>query len=228
MGLDAAREQLHAAMRRLAAEGFVVGSAGNASLRIDEGTAVVSAGGVPYDQLVPGDHPVVDLHTGEWSDGRPPTSELALHLALLRGLPGADAVVHTHSPYAAGFSVAREPLEFVCNESAGVGSERILVTAPYAPPGSHDLADAVIATLRRQPGSRACLIANHGPVAIGTTLDAAVLAVVQVEWIAKISFVARTVGRVHVVPPDQQDAIGRNYGFTIAREPGGPTAEVIT
>lgn len=220
MGLAAARELLHAALLRLVDEGLVIGAAGNASLRLDEHTVVVSAGGVPYAQLSPADHPLVDLRTGEWSHGRPPTSELPLHVALLRDVPDAHAVVHTHSPHATGFSVARQPLEFVCNENIGMMSRRVLVSEPYAPPGSPELADAVVAAFARQPGSRACLVANHGCVAVGATLDAAVLVAMQVEWIAHVTFVARSVGPVHVITHEHQDAIARNYGITVAGESG--------
>lgn len=215
--VPAARAELHTTLLRMVADRLVVGSAGNASVRIDDGTFVVSAGGRLYDQLAPDDHPLVDLATGEARDGLPPTSELALHLAVMRAFPHVQAVVHTHSPHAAGFSVARRPLEFVCNENIGAAAERILVTDPYAPPGSQGLADAAVDALRRQPGSRACLLANHGPLTVGASLGDAYLVAQQVEWIAQVTFVAASVGEVHVIPHDQQDAIGATYGVTVAR-----------
>jgi L-fuculose-phosphate aldolase len=217
MELAAARRDLHDTLLRMVSDRLVVGSAGNASVRLADGTMVVSAGGRRYHQLVPDDHPVVDIDTGAVRDGLPPTSELALHLAVMRAFDDVHAVVHTHSPAAAGWSVARLDLDFVCNENIGPAGERILVTEPYAPPGSTDLADAAVATLRRQPGSRACLLANHGPLTIGATLDDAYLVAQQVEWVAQVSLVARSVGHVHVIDPEHQDAIGATYGFTVAR-----------
>jgi L-fuculose-phosphate aldolase len=217
---SAARAELHRTLLRMVDERLVVGSAGNASVRLDDHTIVVSAGGRPYDELAPDDHPVIDLHTGEQiadAGGRAPTSELALHLAVLRSMPEVRAVVHTHSPWAAGWSVARLDLDFVCNENIGPAGERILVTEPYAPPGSDGLAEAAVITLRRQPGSRACLLANHGPLTIGSSLAQAFVVAQQVEWIAQVTAVARSLGHVHVIPPDQQDAIGATYGFTVAR-----------
>jgi L-fuculose-phosphate aldolase len=228
--LTAARAELHRFLLRMVDDRRVVGSAGNASVRLDEHTIVVSAGGRLYDELTPDDHPVIDLRTGQQLTGQQltgpqfpaphglrPTSELALHLAVMRSMPDVQAVVHTHSPWAAGWSVARLDLDFVCNENIGPAGERILVTEPYAPPGSTDLADAAVATLRRQPGSRACLLANHGPLTIGASLGQAYLVAQQVEWIAQVSAVARSLGHVHVIPPDHQDAIGATYGFTVAR-----------
>jgi L-fuculose-phosphate aldolase len=140
-----------------------------------------------------------------------------MHAAIYAARPDVNAVVHTHSPCAAGWSVARLDLDFVCNENIGPAGERILVTDPYAPPGSTDLASAAVATLQRQPGSRACLLANHGPLTIGTSLEAAYTVAQQVEWVAQVSFVARAVGRVHVIAPEHQDAIGATYGFSVAR-----------
>ena len=168
----------------------------------------------------PADHPLVDLRTGEWSHGHAPSGELALHVAIMRDVPDVPAVVHTHSPYATGFAVARQPLEFVCNENIGTASQRILVTDPYAPPGSVELADAAVRTFARQPGSRACLLANHGPVAVGASLDAALLVAMEVEWIAQITFVARSVGPVHVITSEHQDAIARSCGVIVGREHG--------
>ena len=219
MELAAARRDLHETLLRMIDDRLVVGSAGNASVRIDDRTLLVSAGGRLYRHLSPDEHPLVDLATGEVRAGAAPTSELALHLAVMRALPDVHAVVHTHSPYAAGWSVARLDLDFVCNENIGPAGERILVTQPYAPPGTTDLADATVATLQRQPGSRACLLANHGPLTVGTTLEAAYMVAQQVEWIAQVSFVARSLGHVHVIAPEEQDEIARTYGFLVARPP---------
>jgi L-fuculose-phosphate aldolase len=213
-----ARQEVHEACERMVADGLVVGSAGNISLRLDEHHAVVTAAGVPYGLLGPDDHPVVDLRDGSWEGRRRPTSELALHVAILRAMPEVRTVVHTHSVHAAGFAVARVPLEFVCNENLGPGCERVLVTEPYAAPGSSGLADAAVRTLRRQPGARACLLANHGPVAVGADLETAELVVRQVEWIAQVVHVAATAGRVHVLDRAEQDAVGSAYGIEIGRE----------
>ena len=218
MDATSARRAVQDACLRLVADGLVVGSAGNVSLRIDEHHAVVTAAGIPYERARPVDHPIVDVRDGAWVGARRPTSELALHLTVLRELPDVRAVVHTHSPHAAGFAVARRPLEFVCNENLGPACERVLVTEPYAAPSTQELADATVRTLRRQPGSRACLLANHGPVAIGPDLAAAELVVRQVEWIAHVSAVALVAGGLHVIPRDAQEEMARAYGTTIARE----------
>ncbi len=106
------------------------------SASVSTTTASSSApAGVRYDELGPDDHPVVDGRDGSWTGPREPTSEIALHTGLMGALPDVGAVVHTHSRYAAAFSVARLDLPFICNESIATRAERVLVTS-YAPPGT--------------------------------------------------------------------------------------------
>ena len=224
--VPAAQVAVHAACLRMVADGLVIGSAGNISVRVDDDRFVVSAGGVRYDELEPTDHPVVDTRDGSWSwtGPRAPTSEIALHAGLMGARADVGAVVHTHSRYAAAFSVARLHLPFICNENIAIRAERVLVTS-YAPPGTADLAENVLRTLAAQPGSRAVLLANHGVVAIGPDVDAAYVVAQSVEWTAEICHLARTLlaagAAEHVLDRDVQEAIARTYGVTIARRAGG-------
>jgi L-ribulose-5-phosphate 4-epimerase len=213
-----AQTAVHEACLRMVDDGLVIGSAGNISVRVDEHHFVVTAAGVPYGELSPADHPVVDTRTGEWSGPRRPTSEIALHTGVLAAMPEVGAVVHTHSRYAAAFSVARLDLPFICNESIATRAERVMVTA-YAPPGSIDLGQQALATFRAQPGSRAVLLANHGVVAVGPALGDAYIVAQSVEWTAEICHLARTLvaagSREHVLDRHVRDAIARNYGVTL-------------
>ncbi len=219
--IGAARKRVHTSARSLVARGLVVGSSGNVSERLDAHHFVVTPAGVVYDRLRLVDISVVDQRTGECVDGMRPTSELALHLALYRHDQTLRAIVHTHSRHAAAFAVARVDLPFVMNENIAVHAERILVTE-YAPPGSPDLGERALRTFARQPGSRAILLANHGVVAIGDSVDEAELVAAQVEWIAEVVYLASTLrrdlGETVILPTGVQDAIGRNYGVSFARE----------
>ena len=136
-------------------------------------------------------------------------------------MPDVGSVVHTHSRHAAAFAVARLDLPFICNESMATRAERVLVT-DYAPPGSTDLGDQALATFARQPGSRAVLLANHGVVAIGPTVDDAYVVAQSVEWTAEICHLARTLVAAGagetVLDREVQAAMARNYGVTIAGE----------
>jgi L-fuculose-phosphate aldolase len=216
--VERARAGVHAAALALVADGLVTGSSGNVSVRVDAERLVVTAGGVPYDRLVAADHPVLDLATGAVCDGtRPPSSEVPLHLGIMRTLPWVGAVVHTHSRYAAAFSVARRPLPFLCNENIPLRAAQVLVTR-YAPPASEALADAVLDALAEQPGSRAVLLANHGVVAVAETLPEAELVARYVEWVAEVCHHAVTLGgEVHVLDRAVQDELAAAYGQPITR-----------
>jgi L-ribulose-5-phosphate 4-epimerase len=222
-----ARTQVHDACLRMVTDGLVVASSGNISVRISPTKFVVTAGGVPYSQLTPYDHPVVSIDTGSWTGPRKPTSELALHLALFREMPNIDAIVHTHSRFAAAFAVAGLDLPFICNENIAMHAEKVLVTR-YEAPGTRDLGEEVLRTFERQPGSRAVLLANHGVVAIAGDLETAYNVAAQVEWVANVLHIAATLptdlGPARVLPIDVQDLIGRNYNVAIARE----TRQVIS
>jgi L-fuculose-phosphate aldolase len=225
MQVSDAQGRVHEACLRLLADRLVVGSAGNISERLDADRFVVSPGGVAYPDLRSSDYPTVTLSSGEWVGPLKPTSEIALHQDLYVAFPDLLAIVHTHSRYAAAFAVARVDLPFVCNENIGPASERVLVT-DYAAPGTRTLGEQAVLTFRRQPGSRAVLLANHGVVALGDSIAKAYTVASQVEWIAEVTHHAHqlrprpdgTLLGVVVLPVDQQDLIGSNYGFGVARE----------
>ena len=174
---------------------------------------VVSPGGRLYEDMEPTQYPLVEIATGAVRSGLAATSELSLHQAIYQALPDTVSVVHTHSKYAAAFAVARVDLPFVCNENIGPGSEFVLVTDPYAAPGTTALGAQAVATFARQPGSRAVLLANHGVVAIGDSVAQAYTIAEQVEWIAEVTHHASTLRHdlrgVVTIPSDQQDLIGR-------------------
>ncbi len=216
----AAQAAAHSAALRMVADGLVIGSAGNVSVRVGgRGRAriAVSPAGTSYTQLHAEDYPVVDLATGSWRGRLDPTSELPLHVALLRAMPDVAAIVHTHSRCATAFSVARKPIPFICNENLGPASGQILVSEPYAVPSTAALARAALRAFERAPGSRAVLLANHGVVALGASAAAAELVAAQVEWIAQVCLAARQLGGEHVLTRAQQDEMGRAYGVEIAR-----------
>ena len=158
MNVDEARDAVHAACLRMVADGLVIGSAGNISVRVDERPlrrhrrrrALRRADRRP---TTPSSTPR-DRRVGRAAAGRPARSPCTS--ACCGAMPDVGAVVHTHSRYAAAFSVARLDLPFICNESIATRAERVLVT-DYAPPGSADLGDQALARSApaRQPGRAA-------------------------------------------------------------------------
>lgn len=211
---SAERDAVVATCREMIESRLVLWSAGNVSVRTTDETIVVTPSGVPYVGLEAGDLVDVDVARGTVKGSRQPTSELDLHLGLMRALPDVGAIVHTHSKYALALAVARRPVPFICNENLGTHAREIRVTE-FAPPGSSALADACLDVLKAQPGSRAVLLANHGVVAIGSDLESAFVVAQQVEWVAEAYVHAELLGGAHALTPDEQDAMAANYGVSL-------------
>jgi L-fuculose-phosphate aldolase len=185
--LEAEKEAVAAAARRLAAEGLVLGTAGNVSARHDELVAVTPTGAVlgeaRADQVA-----VVDLDGRPVDGGPAPTSELPLHLgAYVRY--GAGAVVHTHAPVATALSCVLDELPVVHYQMAALGGS--VRVAPYATFGTQELADL---TLDAMADRSAALMSNHGTLCIGPSLAAAVDNALLLEWAAGVYWRAASLG----------------------------------
>lgn len=208
--IEQAWRDLVATARRTAAEGLVVGTSGNVSVRVDGDVVLVTPSGVPYDRLGPGDVLGVDLDGNRVIGTAAPTSELPLHLALHRET-GARAVVHTHAVHATAVSVLVPELPPVHYMTAALGGP--VRVAPYAPYGTGELARNMLAALRER---RACLLANHGTVAYGDTLDQAYDRTAQLEWMCRLWLTASSVpGRSPALLSEAQlaDAASRLRGY---------------
>lgn len=212
--LEAAREQVAAACRRLADERLVVGTAGNVSMRAGDHVVVTPTGGV-FGQVTAGQMAVVDM-SGELVDGPlAPTSELALHLALYKRMD-AGAVVHTHAPYATALSCVVDEVPAVHYSMLMFGGS--LRVAPYATFGTEELAQNVQNALE---GRTACLMQNHGAVGYGHDLGYAVEAALLVEWACTVYWRARALG----TPAALSDEQLRDVAAQVARLGYGPTKE---
>jgi L-fuculose-phosphate aldolase len=194
--LEREREQVAAACTRLAAEGLVVGTAGNVSVRAGEHVVVTPTGGV-FGQMHAADMAVVDM-AGELVEGEHgPTSELGLHLSLYEQM-NAGAVVHTHAPFATALSCVVDEVPAIHYQMLQVGGS--LKVAPYATFGTEELAANVRRALE---GRTACLMQNHGAVGYGHDLDYAVESALLVEWACRLYWTARAIGTPSTLTDEQ-------------------------
>ncbi|MCF3166967.1 MULTISPECIES: class II aldolase/adducin family protein [Streptomyces] len=184
--VDHAWRDLVGTARRSAADGLVVGTSGNVSARVGE-LVLVTPSGVPYDRLGPEDAVGVDLAGRQVLGALKPTSELPLHLAVYRST-GAAAVVHTHAVHATAVSTLVTEVPVVHYAAALLGGP--VRTAAYARYGTPELADAMLEALRDRTG---CLLANHGTVTYGDTLDQAYERTAQLEWLCRLWLTASSV-----------------------------------
>ncbi|UPY39077.1 class II aldolase/adducin family protein [Sediminicoccus sp. KRV36] len=165
--------------RRLDALGFMPSKSGNVSQRLGGGFRITPSG-LPYAALT-GDALVdVALDGTVLAGERRPSSEWRLHAEIYAARPEVQAIVHTHSPRATALSCARRGLPPFHYMIALAGGDDIRCSA-YATFGTQALAEAAVVALA---GRRACLLANHGVVALGTTLAAAETLAREVENLA--------------------------------------------
>ena len=210
--LESEREQVAAACRRLAAEGLVIGTAGNVSARSGDHVAISATGAV--GQATAAEVTVVDLDGGVVGGELEPTSELDLHLGVYRRYD-AGAVVHTHAPMATALACVLDD-ELPC-----VHYQMLLLGGPvrvarYATFGTPELAESVIEAL---DGRTAALMANHGAIAYAPDLAAAVEHSLLLEWACTVYWRARVLGDVRELDEEQRQAvvaaaIERRYGTT--------------
>ncbi|MGW3144970.1 class II aldolase/adducin family protein [Streptomyces sp. NPDC001177] len=205
------------ACRRLGAAGLLMGTAGNVSVRVGERVAVTATGAV-LAQLTAGQVTVVDLDGKVVAGTLRPTSELELHLGVYRRY-GAGAIVHTHAPMATALSCVLDELPCVHYQLLALGGT--VRVAPYATFGTPELAESV---LRALEGRSAALMASHGALTHGPTLDKAVENALLLEWACGVYQHAAAIGTPRVLDEQQQRAvieaaIARNYGTTLSVPP---------
>ncbi|MER5791213.1 class II aldolase/adducin family protein [Streptomyces sp. NPDC001980] len=206
--------------RRLGAAGLLIGTAGNVSVRVGDRVAVTATGAV-LAQLTAGQVTVVDLDGKVVAGTLQATSELDLHLGVYRRY-GAGAVVHTHAPMATALSCVLDELPCIHYQLLALGGT--VRVAPYATFGTPELADSVLTAL---DGRSAALMANHGSVTVGPTLDKAVENALLLEWACGVYQHAAALGTPRVLDEQQQlavieAAIARNYGTTRSLQEGKP------
>jgi L-fuculose-phosphate aldolase len=177
---------LVATARRTVADGLVVGTSGNVSVRVGD-TVLVTPSGIPYDRLTPEDLCGVSLDGARVLGSLVPTSELPMHLAVYRST-GARAVVHTHAVHATAVSTLVTELPLVHYMAAALGGP--VRVAPYATYGTEELAENVLPALRDRT---ACILRNHGTLAHGATLDQAYDRTAQLEWMCRVWLTASSV-----------------------------------
>ena len=211
-GLEGEREQLASASRRLAAEGLVLGTAGNLSIRAGDRVAVTPTG-AQLAELEPAHVTIVDLEGGVVEGALAPTSELDLHLGVYRRYD-AGAVVHTHAPMATALSCVLDEVPCVHYSMLLLGGT--VRVAPYATFGTPELAESVVAAL---DGRTAALMANHGAIAYGGSLDQAVELSLLLEWACTVYWRAAALGEPRVLGEEERGAVlaaatRRGYGTT--------------
>lgn len=182
---------------RLNARGFVAGTSGNLSARLDDGRILVTPSGMSKGELTVRDLVVVDSLGRSQQGTHPATSELAMHLAVYEHRADVGACVHSHPPYTTAFAVAGLELAGDILPEVVLFVGKIILTE-YAPPGTKAVAEAIRPHLAT---ANAFVLRNHGLLTLGCNLRQACDRHEAVEHLAQTVWLARQLGNVGAVPP---------------------------
>ena len=200
-------EQLRADMveagRRLYARAYVASNDGNISARLDDSRLLTTPKSVSKGFMTPDMMVIVDYDGKKLAGDREASSELPMHLEIYRNRSDVNAVVHAHPPIATGFAVAGIPLTraVLAEVVTTLGSIPI---AEYGTPSTAELPEAVRKYIKAHDG---LLLANHGAVTCCRTVTTAYYKMETIEHFAKISLVARLLGREHVISRDEVERL---------------------
>ena len=203
---DDIRIALIEASRACIAQGLSNATAGNISIRFDTGM-IITPSDIPPEKMRPEMMVFCDFD-GTWQGRWKPSSEWALHAALYAARPEAQAVVHAHPTHCVALSCLRRPIPAFHYMIAGFGGEEI-PCAPYETFGSGALAQSVAATLDSR--YHACLMANHGMIALGPDLDTALTRTGKLEALAQQYLLACSVGTPILLPPEEMARVAQAY-----------------
>ena len=212
------RQAVIAACRALAQRGLSYGTSGNVSVRRDERRFFVSPTGMPYDDLELDDISLMDID-GRWFGRRRPSSEWRFHRDVFTSRNDVAAIVHTHSPKATSLACTGRGIPAFHYMVAVAGGADIRC-APYFTFGTQELSDAAVAALE---GRRACLLANHGVIAVGANLPAAVALAGEIENLAAQYCAALAIGEVRILDDMEMRRVVekfRTYGRPDAADAG--------
>jgi len=168
-------EALVSISQKLVSLGLNKGSSGNVSVRCKDGFLVTPSGISPDDMVT---NMMVNMQfDGSYEQGKKPSSEWRFHRDILQNRPEINAVIHTHSMFATTMACLHQDIPPFHYMIAVTGGDTIRC-APYALFGSQALSDCALVALKE---CKACLLANHGMIAMGADLDEALAVTVEVE-----------------------------------------------
>jgi L-fuculose-phosphate aldolase len=206
------REALLSTYAELIGRGLNQGMAGNCSVRCPQpSTFLVTPSGMSLQAMTPESMVLMDINGEVLSEGRP-SSEWRFHRDILQARPDVGAVVHTHSVAATALACLREGIPAFHYMVAVAGGADIRC-APYALFGTQELSDAALEALQDR---KACLLANHGVIALGKYLVQALDLAQEIETLAQQYLAAKQFGEPILLSERQMQQVFnqfRDYGY---------------
>jgi len=203
---NAARRAVIATALAMSQSGLSPGRSGNVSRRWKNGM-LITPSGMPYDTLKASDIVFVASDGSVRANARKPSSEWRFHLAAYVARPDRHAVVHTHSHNATVLACRHEPI-LPFHYMVAVAGDRKIPCVPYAAFGTEELAEYVAEGLAQ---TNACLMANHGQIAIGATLESALELAQEVETLAAQYVQVLLLGKPELLSDAQMDDVLQRF-----------------
>ena len=176
------QEEVCKSAKAMAEAGLTAGTWGNISGRIDDDYMVITPSGMSYAKLTADQMVICNMHTFEYEGDLKPSVEVPIHSRILLEHPEINGIVHVHSSKALAVAVTRKGIPAICDDQVQILGGDIRC-ADYTFPGSKEMAESVAAALTDRRGA---LIANHGSIAMGETLEKALTGVTILEKTAQI------------------------------------------
>jgi L-fuculose-phosphate aldolase len=212
------REAIIAKCRWMNASGLNQGTSGNISARYGE-RMLITPSATPYDVMKPEMIASMPLEGdyGSWTGPLPPSTEWRFHLDIMRARADVGGIVHTHSTYATVLAIARKPIPACHYMIAAFGGTDVRC-AGYARYGTKELSDLA---LRALEGRNACLLANHGMIALGGNLDKAMWLAVELETISRQYYLALALDSCVILGDDEIADAAKGFS-TYGLQPAKP------
>ncbi len=197
---------------RLYKKGFAAANDGNISYRVGENEVVCTPTMISKGFMKPDDLCTVDMEGNQLSGRRKRTSEAKLHLAIMKERPEIKSVVHCHPPHATAFAVAREPIPQCVLPEVEVFLGDVPITK-YCTPGDQAFAETILPFVHK---SNVIILANHGTVSFGETVERAYWWTEILDAYCRILMLARGLGRInYFTEPEARDLLElkNKWGF---------------
>ena len=195
------------------------GTAGNISVRVGD-RMLITPTSIPYDEMKPEEIAALpfDGEYGAYVGPKAPSSEWRFHFDIMAARPDVQAIVHAHSLYCTSLAITRRSIPACHYMIAAFGGTDVKV-ADYATYGTKELS---VNALKALEGRSACLLANHGAIATGSSLPDAMWRLNELEMIAHQYFNALLIGAPVVLTDEQIEEVGRKgFASTYGSHRGG-------
>jgi L-fuculose-phosphate aldolase len=202
--------------RRIYQRGFAAANDGNITARLNENEILCTPTMCCKGFLTPGDICLVDLAGNQLAGRKRRSSEVLLHLEIMRARPDVQSVVHCHPPHATAFAITREPIPQAVLPEVELFLGEVPI-APYATPGTKKFAESVLPFVAN---SNVILLANHGTVSYGESVERAYWWTEILDSYCRVLILSRQLGPIHHFSRDETQELielKKQWGFTDPR-----------